>query len=252
MRMLDDIGQHVVAEGQYSVEFELKGLFLFIHLRFWRDNQLCRVVLKRTGRSVRQTQAEKSLLSSLLAAISTRPNPVCASGCSLELIEELDKNPLFTFGVQSFKRFDEVSSAKLMHKESYSVFGRIDFFSVLKYLVVSLGGSLDMECVLLAPELSKDRTLLSAFTLLSWVEVLLFALFIGHQNLLTGCLEATHSLSRASQELGFCHRIPHCAFPETTDARIKEPGECVVKLTSSHVGIFLHKGRIFSVFSRKI
>ena len=155
--MLDDLGHYIVAEGQFAVEFELKGLFLFLHLRFWRDNQLCRVVLKRTGRTVGKFQAEKHLFFSLLGAISARPNPVCASGCSLEFVQELDEGPLFTFGVQSFKRFDEVSLAKMMHKDSYSVFGRIDFFSVLKYLVVSLGGSLDMECVLLAHELSKVR-----------------------------------------------------------------------------------------------
>ena len=125
-------------------------------MRFWRDNQLRGVVLKRTGRTVGQFQAEKHLFSSLLGAISARPNPVCASGCSLEFVQEF-KGPLFTFGVQSFNRFDEVSLAKLMHKDSYSVFGRIDFFSVLKYLIVSLGGSLDMECVLLAHELSKVR-----------------------------------------------------------------------------------------------
>ena len=159
VRMLDDLGQYIVAEGQFAVEFELRGLFLFMHLRFWCDNQLCRVVLKRTGRTVGQTQAEKHLFPSLLGAISARPNPVCASGCSLEFVQELDESPLFTFGVQSFKRFDEVSLAKLMHKDSYSVFGRIDFFSVLKYLIVSLGGSLDMECVLLAPELSRVRAL---------------------------------------------------------------------------------------------
>ena len=159
VRLLDDLGQYIVAEGQFAIEFELKGLFLFMHVRFWRDNQLCRVVLKRTGRTGGQTQAEKHLFSSLLGAISTRPSPVCASGCSLDFVQDLDESPLFTLGVQSFKRFDEVSLAKLMHKDNYSVFGRIDFFSTLKYLVVSLGGSLDMECVLLSPELSKVRAL---------------------------------------------------------------------------------------------
>ena len=133
----------------------MKGAFLFTHLRFWRDNQLCRVGLKRTGRAGGQTQAERNLLASLLAAVSTRPSPIRVSECSLELVEMLNKSRLFIFGVQSYTRFDEVSPAKLMHKSSYSVFVRIDFFPDLKYLVVSLGGSSDMECVLLAPELSK-------------------------------------------------------------------------------------------------
>ena len=42
-----------------------------------------------------------------------------------------------------------------MHKKGYSVFGKIDFFSVLQFIVVSLGNSLDLDWVLLSPELSK-------------------------------------------------------------------------------------------------
>ena len=42
-----------------------------------------------------------------------------------------------------------------MHKRSYSVFGRIDFFSVMRQLLVSLGGSLDEAWAVSSPELSK-------------------------------------------------------------------------------------------------
>ena len=41
-----------------------------------------------------------------------------------------------------------------MHKLSYSVFGRIDFFSVEQHLLISLGGSLQYEWTVIAPELT--------------------------------------------------------------------------------------------------
>ena len=122
-----------MADGHYAIEFHQKGLFLFVYLRFWRGEQLCRVLLRRTGRVVGQTRAELSLLSSVLAAISTRPNLVCCNGGSFDLIQLIDNSVLLPKGVQSPMRFDDLCLAKLMHKQTYSVFGRIDFFSVLKY-----------------------------------------------------------------------------------------------------------------------
>ena len=155
VQMLVDIGHHVVSTSFYAVEFEVKGVFLFLHLRFWKDKQLCRVLLKRTGRVLGRTSAEVVLLSGLLAAISTRPSLVSCSGCSWELVQLVDNISLFPLAIQSPKRFEELSFQKLMNKRTHCFFGRIDFVSVLQYLVVFLGGSLSLEFVLLAPELSK-------------------------------------------------------------------------------------------------
>ena len=121
--MLEDIGHHVVSNGYYAVEFEVKGVFLSLNLRFWRDKQLCRVLLKRIGRVLGRGSAEVNLLSGLLAAISTSPTLVCCSGCSLELVQLLDKSPLFPRAIQSPQRFEELSLQKLMHKSNNCVFG---------------------------------------------------------------------------------------------------------------------------------
>ena len=153
--MLDDIGHHVVSYGFFAVEFKVGGVFLFLHLRFRKDKQLCRVLLKRTGRVLGRTSAEVVLLSGLLAAISTSPSLVFCSGCSLELVQLVDNSCLFPLATQSPQRFEELSLEKLMNKRIHCVFGRIDFVSVLQYLIVFLGGSLSLECALLAPELSK-------------------------------------------------------------------------------------------------
>ena len=69
MQMLDDLGQYVVANGYYAIEFQQKGVVFFIHLRFWRENHLFCVLIKRTGRVGGLVEADVGLLSSLLAAI---------------------------------------------------------------------------------------------------------------------------------------------------------------------------------------
>ena len=83
----------------------------------------------------------------------------------------------------------------------YSVFGRIDFFSVLKYLVVSLGGSLDMDCVLLAPEIFKVSRPL--------VDSRVFYLqrfsqnndFLGYKKLPIGHIRTPHVVSGTAHKL---------------------------------------------------
>ena len=136
VQVLDDIGHHVVSTSFYAVEFEVKGVFLFLPLRFWKDKQLCRV-LRVLGR----TSAEVALLSGHLAAISTRPSLVSCSGCSLELVQLVDNSSLFPLAIQSPQSFEELFLQKLMNKRTHCVFGRIDFVSVLQYLVVFLGGA---------------------------------------------------------------------------------------------------------------
>ena len=148
---------HVVASGEYSLEFVKQRVFLFVFIRFWRKDKLCRVFLKRTGRVLGQSAAELCLISFVMAAFSTRPNIVSCSGSTLETINLIDNSPYSKHGLQRPLRFDDFSIARLMHKQSYSVFGRIDFHSVLKYLIIFLGGSLDCDWTLLTPVLAKVR-----------------------------------------------------------------------------------------------
>ena len=49
----------------------------------------------------------------------------------------------------------------MMRKPTYSVFGRIDFFSVLKCLMVSLGAATGEDWVLQSPDLAQVRILCS-------------------------------------------------------------------------------------------
>ena len=155
LELIADIGSQINTSGEYAVEFATDGVFLLSFVRFWHDDQLCRVFLKRTGRVQGQAQAEVCLISYIMGVFSTKPRLVCCTGSSARTVQLLDQSPYTPHGLQSTPRFEELELSALMHKKSQSVFGRIDFFSVLRYLVTSLGGNAELDWVLLAPELSK-------------------------------------------------------------------------------------------------
>ena len=153
--LVTDIGTQVNANHEYAVEFAIDGVFLLAFVRFWRADQLCRVFIKRTSRLQGPTSAEVCLLSYLMGAFSTKPNLISCTGCSARTVQLLDQSAYSNFSIQSPPRFEELKLQQLFHRKSNSVFGRIDFFSVVKYLVVSLGGCNELDWVLLSPELSK-------------------------------------------------------------------------------------------------
>ena len=155
LELIADIGAQINTSGEYAVEFATDGVFLLSFVRFWHDDQLCRVFLKRTGRVQGQAQAEVCLISYIMGVFSTKPRLVSCTGSSARTIQLLDQSPYTPNGLQSTPRFEELELSALMHKKNQSVFGRIDFFSVLRYLVTFLGGSAELDWVLLAPELSK-------------------------------------------------------------------------------------------------
>ena len=71
--LANDIGHHAVSREEYGLEFANDGVFLIEFIRFWYENQFCRVFLKRTG----QMQAELTLLAIVMVVFSTGPHIVC-------------------------------------------------------------------------------------------------------------------------------------------------------------------------------
>ena len=145
LQLIPNLGNDILASGQFSVEFESQGVFLLLHLRFWKGDRLCRVYLLKTGRTSGQASAELRLVSSLMAAISSEADLVCCLGATYGLAHMLDNSTVTKHGVQRPTLFDDIAIKKLMHKDSYSVFGRIDFFSILQYLVISLRSSTGLD-----------------------------------------------------------------------------------------------------------
>ena len=112
-------------------------------------------MVTRFGRTVEVPTGHISALSRVLSLVSGEPDLVSCSGCASDIFEFIDKCPVFSKGIHYPFRFDQLDLAKLMHKQSLSVFGRVDFFNVMEHLVVSLGGSLYQTWTLDTPELAK-------------------------------------------------------------------------------------------------
>ena len=137
----------------FSVEFETIGTDQYISVRFWKQLELCRVC--RSSLPVTDVTGELGSYARFLSAVSTRPDIVACAGCPVEFAETIDQSEYFSQGVQSCFRFEQLSLARIMHKTSYSVFGKIDFFLMLQALMVFLGGSLVEDWVMRRPELNK-------------------------------------------------------------------------------------------------
>ena len=152
---ISDIGDSINNFGAYSVEFEERGQFCFMSVRFWKENTLCLVTINRFARTVAHPTGFFGTLSRLISAISTQSGLVPVSGCPPEVFQALDEDSYFKKGVQFPFRFDEFELPRIMHRQNFSVFGRVDFFSVLEHLILSLRGTLYQSWTLDAPELVK-------------------------------------------------------------------------------------------------
>ena len=150
-----DISSQVLKEGAYSLEFESRGQFKYLSIRFWKENSLCKVQLARCGRVSPSPMSEITLISQVVAALSLTPDIVCVSGCSLEILMMLDDCSFTAKGLHRPFRFESLSFVKLMHKRTASVFGRIDFCSVLKFLLVRLEPALSLPWMACTHELYK-------------------------------------------------------------------------------------------------
>ena len=153
LEMANDIGTYVAVTSEYALQLANDGVLLMVFIRFWRDDQLYRFFLERTCHVQDQTRAEVCLISHIMGAISTTPSLVSRTGSTPQRVSFLDRCQLTKHGLQIPPRFDEFILPSIMHKRSYNVFERIDFFSVIRFMIVSLGDTLKLERVLLSPEL---------------------------------------------------------------------------------------------------
>ena len=128
-------------------------------VRFWRDDSLVeRVELHRHHQAESYPGCYLTAISCLLSFVSSKPNLVSISGCSSMIFKTLETCGLFNHGIQYPFRFEVFSLPELMHPEALQTgyfFGRIDFFSQLKFLVVFLRGGLSQPWALKSPELCK-------------------------------------------------------------------------------------------------
>ena len=152
---MSDLAEQIATTQCFGIEFENVGLNRLMSVRFWKGDSLCRVFVCRSGLPSTDLTGELGSLSRLLSVVSTKADIVACSDCPVELIKTIDHSDLFSRAVQSCFRFEHLRRDTMMHKPTYSVFGRIDFFSVLKSLMVSLGAATGEDWVLQSPDLAQ-------------------------------------------------------------------------------------------------
>ena len=81
---------------QFALEFANDGVFLLIFIRFWREDSLCRVFLKRAGRTQGESQAEVNQISHVMGALPTKPHIISITGSTSCTVQLLDKSPYRT------------------------------------------------------------------------------------------------------------------------------------------------------------
>ena len=152
---MSHLAEQITAEQCFAIEFEDRGPNRYMTVRYWEVQNLHRVLICRSQLPATDLTGELGSLSRLLSVVSTNADIVACSGSSVDLLRTVDYSSLFSRAVQSCFRFDQLNLSKMMHKTSYSVFGHIDFFSVLRGLVISLGGSHSEDWYPRSPELAQ-------------------------------------------------------------------------------------------------
>ena len=154
-RAMDDISRQVNLKGCFSLEFEDDVPFCTLHIRFWKDQYLARVQLCRFGSANPFPVGHLGVIARVMSVLSTRPNIVSCSGCPITILRALDSSEYTDKTTQYPFRFDSLSFHALMSKCHTDVFGSLDFYSVLQYLIVYLGGAQHQSWFQLAPDLMK-------------------------------------------------------------------------------------------------
>ena len=139
----------------YSLEFEVSGRSRMMSVRFWKDDSLVRVQIYRCPLAHGVPASYFSGISRLLSITSTKPKLVSVSGCSVSVVQAIDDSEEFTYNVQYPFRFDAFSLSSIMHQSDTNVFGTVDIFSQLKFLIVTLSGILIQSWTVDAPELTR-------------------------------------------------------------------------------------------------
>ena len=149
---VSDIAHHVSTTGHYSLEFETRGVYSFLSIRFWKKDTLCLVKLFWYRTASEPASGALMAISRLLSVLSTRSQIVSVSGCPAELIPVLEHSSYFEKGVEYHFRFDALSLPNKMHEKWGIVFGAISFFSQLKFLIAFLDGCAGQPWASLMPE----------------------------------------------------------------------------------------------------
>ena len=121
---VSDIAHHVSTSGYYSLEFETKGTYSYLSIRFWKKDTLCVVKLFRYRTASEPAAGVLMAISRLLSVLSVQPQIVSVSGCPAELIPVLEHSSYFERGIECPFRFDALSLPAKMHEKWVASLGQ--------------------------------------------------------------------------------------------------------------------------------
>ena len=157
LRGIEDVAQSGNDPGLYSFEFEPQGSKVIASLRYWMWEYLKKIQLFQYSLASDPDRNQLLVIARLSSLLSTAPQIVCMSGCNSDVLQTVEQSALLKKGIGYPFRYQVLSLYKLMHKREGSVFGRIDFYTQLKYLLAYLAHSLDEPWMPKSPELTKVR-----------------------------------------------------------------------------------------------
>ena len=152
---MSDIAHHVNIASKYSLEFGSSGLHCIVSIRFWKGDSLSTVQILQYRLASDHAPGLLVAIARIFSILSVQPQLVSVSGCPSEFLPILERSGLLVKGIRYPFRFDVVSLPKLMHQKWGSVFGVINFFSQLRFLITFLDGCQDEIWATQSPELSK-------------------------------------------------------------------------------------------------
>ena len=157
---MTDISSCISATGFYSFEFEKKGIYGLVYVQYWKSTSLVRVYMCRYKLTSDPSSGILNSISRVLPVLSSKPEVVCVFGCTVEIVQTLDRCTLYQQGIQYPFRFGSMSLPHLMHQTGGSVFGKIDIFSQVKFLLGSLNGCQELPWIGNMPTLVQVSVLL--------------------------------------------------------------------------------------------
>ena len=69
---MDDSAEHVTSEQCFFLEFATTGIQKLMHLRFWKEDQLCRIFVGRSGLASAGITGELRSVARLLSVVSPK------------------------------------------------------------------------------------------------------------------------------------------------------------------------------------
>ena len=93
---MEDIAEQVAVQQRFAIEFVNVEAYRFLTVRFWKDKDLCRISVCRSGLPFVNIADELGFLARLLSVTSTQVDIVERSGFPVSLIQSINQSPSYS------------------------------------------------------------------------------------------------------------------------------------------------------------